>query len=305
MGRRYAGIDINPAYVAMAEERVRNAPATPPLLLCGFPKHPSKAELIEMQEQQLGSIGKEAGERKHKTKRYGCAGPTRKSPKRSQTRPSPGGVSRAARGDERPMTETANITTPPRVANAYIQDAVLNVMMWASLGSDACPSCHVSAAARDHMATADAHDWWQFIRKVREWLEDPREEDPAHLEARREAYKEWQQSSPLSQLLPNSDLRGDADTLENPVILETREADGETQQAIKDLISWSHASVQTQCCGNSLGPDKSAKSAIVKLRKWLGMTRAQLEAAAERWDFELDDPAYDLRVSKQPSGKWA
>jgi hypothetical protein len=33
---------------------------------------------------------------------------------------------------------------------------------------------------------------------------------------------------------------------------DTREADGETQRAIADMLSWSLASAQAQCCGNSL-----------------------------------------------------
>jgi hypothetical protein len=103
-------------------------------------------------------------------------------------------------------------------------------------------------------------------------------------------------------LLPDLGLRGDADTLDNPVILDTREADGETQRAIADMLSWSLTSAQTQCCGNSLGPEESAQRSIAELCGWLGMTWAQLEAAAQRWSFELDDPMKAHRVRRQPSG---
>jgi DNA modification methylase len=70
MNRRYVGIDINPAYVKMAEARVRDAPACPPLLLVGRPKYPGKQELKEIATAQAGSIGK-AAESKHKRKTYG------------------------------------------------------------------------------------------------------------------------------------------------------------------------------------------------------------------------------------------
>jgi DNA modification methylase len=70
MGRRYIGIDINPAYVAMAEARVSNAPTSPPLLLVGRAKYPGKAELEEMAAAPAGSSGK-AAESQHKRKTYG------------------------------------------------------------------------------------------------------------------------------------------------------------------------------------------------------------------------------------------
>jgi DNA modification methylase len=70
MGRRYVGIDINPAYVKMAEARVRDAPACPPALLVGRPKYPGKAELQELAGVPAGSIGR-AAESKHKRKTYG------------------------------------------------------------------------------------------------------------------------------------------------------------------------------------------------------------------------------------------
>jgi len=70
MGRRYVGIDINPAYVKIAQERVRDAPGTAPPLLVGRPKYPGKDALKELAAAQAGSIGKTA-EAKHKRKTYG------------------------------------------------------------------------------------------------------------------------------------------------------------------------------------------------------------------------------------------
>jgi hypothetical protein len=77
MGRRYIGIDVNPDYVNLARHNVTNAPAEPPLLLVGRPKFLNEDELIALAAEQAsnggnsGSIGKAAGTRKHKTKRYG------------------------------------------------------------------------------------------------------------------------------------------------------------------------------------------------------------------------------------------
>jgi DNA modification methylase len=70
MGRRYVGIDINPAYVKIAHERVRDAVGFEPLLLVGRPKYPGKEELKEISAAQAGSNGKVA-EAKHKRKTYG------------------------------------------------------------------------------------------------------------------------------------------------------------------------------------------------------------------------------------------
>jgi DNA modification methylase len=70
MGRRYVGIDINPAYVTIAHERVRNAPGFEPLLLVGRAKYPSKDELREIAATEAGTHGKSA-ETKHKRKTYG------------------------------------------------------------------------------------------------------------------------------------------------------------------------------------------------------------------------------------------
>ncbi len=72
MGRRYVGIDINPAYVKIAQERVRDAPGFEPLLLVGRAKYPGKEELAEIAAADAaGSQGKDAGEKKHKRKTYG------------------------------------------------------------------------------------------------------------------------------------------------------------------------------------------------------------------------------------------
>jgi modification methylase len=70
MGRRYVGIDINPAYVKIAQERVRDAVGFEPLLLVGRPKYPGKGELKEIAAAEAGSTGKIA-ESKHKRKTYG------------------------------------------------------------------------------------------------------------------------------------------------------------------------------------------------------------------------------------------
>jgi modification methylase len=70
MGRRYVGIDINPAYVKIARQRVREAPAVEPPLLVGRAKYPGKRELAEMATRQAGTNGRRA-ETKHKRKTYG------------------------------------------------------------------------------------------------------------------------------------------------------------------------------------------------------------------------------------------
>lgn len=72
MGRRYVGIDINPAYIKLAQERIRDAPGHEPLLLVGRAKYPGKEELTEMAAADVaGTNGKDAGEKKHKRKTYG------------------------------------------------------------------------------------------------------------------------------------------------------------------------------------------------------------------------------------------
>ena len=70
MGRRYVGIDINPTYVQVAQERVRDAPGTGPPLLVGRPRYAGKDELKDMAAAEAGSNGR-AAEAKHKRKTYG------------------------------------------------------------------------------------------------------------------------------------------------------------------------------------------------------------------------------------------
>src|SRR4051794_5160712 len=72
MGRRYVGIDINPAYVEIAEKRVRAASRGKPVLLVGRAKYPGKDELAEIAAADAAATnGKYAGEKKHKRKTYG------------------------------------------------------------------------------------------------------------------------------------------------------------------------------------------------------------------------------------------
>lgn len=69
MGRRYLGIDIKPAYVKIARDRVREAgPA--PLLLVGRARYPGRDELLAMAAAEAGSSGR-AAEAKHKRRTYG------------------------------------------------------------------------------------------------------------------------------------------------------------------------------------------------------------------------------------------
>jgi DNA modification methylase len=70
MGRRYVGIDVNPAYVAMAQERLRDAKDEPPPLLVGRARYPGKGELVAIAGAEAGSNGRRA-EAKHKRKSYG------------------------------------------------------------------------------------------------------------------------------------------------------------------------------------------------------------------------------------------
>jgi DNA modification methylase len=73
MNRHYIGIDIVPEYVALAEQKVRDAPAVEPLLLVGRPSYPGKDELTTIAaEQVVGNAGK-AAEAKHKRRTYGRA----------------------------------------------------------------------------------------------------------------------------------------------------------------------------------------------------------------------------------------
>jgi DNA modification methylase len=66
LGRRYIGIDVNPAYVGLALKNIAEAPAKPPVLLVGRPKYPGKDELNAL----AGNSGKDA-EAQHKAVRYG------------------------------------------------------------------------------------------------------------------------------------------------------------------------------------------------------------------------------------------
>ena len=69
MGRRYVGIDINPAYVKLAQQRIRNR-GSGPLLFIGRPKYPGRDELEEIASSEAGTQGRRA-EKKHKRKTYG------------------------------------------------------------------------------------------------------------------------------------------------------------------------------------------------------------------------------------------
>ena len=82
MDRRYVGIDINPAYVAIAEARVRDASGAPPPLMVGRARYPGKDELAAIAGTEAGSNGRRA-ESKHKRKTYGrkAAGRKRDQPR--------------------------------------------------------------------------------------------------------------------------------------------------------------------------------------------------------------------------------
>jgi hypothetical protein len=167
------------------------------------------------------------------------------------------------------MSKRMNAITTPRTAPERIQCAVSNVAEWATEWNN-CPTCGNSAAAYDHVSD---DTYWQSILKVRLWLADPGSDIVAeYVEAK----------------IRGEDGATELDHIQFPdfVFLETREADAETQRAIADLISWSVASVQTEYCGNSLGPDKSAVRSIAELRTWLGMTSVELELPGQRWTFK-------------------
>jgi DNA modification methylase len=70
MRRRYVGIDINPAYLDIAQARLREARARAPLLLVGRPRYPGRDELNDMATTPAGTNGK-AAQAKHKRKTYG------------------------------------------------------------------------------------------------------------------------------------------------------------------------------------------------------------------------------------------
>jgi DNA modification methylase len=78
MGRRFIGIDINHAYIAIARQKIREAAASQPLLLVGRAKYPAKHELTGLLARRPGSAGK-AAEVKHKRKTYGRKIPVRDS----------------------------------------------------------------------------------------------------------------------------------------------------------------------------------------------------------------------------------
>jgi modification methylase len=78
MGRRYVGIDINPAYVETAQQRVRNASVVPPLLLVGRARYPGKDELAELAAAETGTRGR-AAQAKHKRKTFGRKVPLKKN----------------------------------------------------------------------------------------------------------------------------------------------------------------------------------------------------------------------------------
>lgn len=70
MRRRYIGIDINPTYVKLAEQRVHAASGFAPLLFVGRAKYPGKEELQQRAAAEAGTNGKIA-EAKHKRRTYG------------------------------------------------------------------------------------------------------------------------------------------------------------------------------------------------------------------------------------------
>ena len=78
MGRRYVGIDIDPAYVNIARQRVRDALAREPPLLVGRAKYPGKAEIEELMASDCATNGRGA-EAKHKRKTYGRKLPSKKA----------------------------------------------------------------------------------------------------------------------------------------------------------------------------------------------------------------------------------
>ena len=70
MGRQFIGIDINEAYLKLANGRVHKAPRHKPLLLVGRPKFQSREELALIVTKEAGTQGRKA-ESKHKRKTYG------------------------------------------------------------------------------------------------------------------------------------------------------------------------------------------------------------------------------------------
>jgi hypothetical protein len=156
---------------------------------------------------------------------------------------------------------------PLRIANENIQEATMNVMYWVHPFNEGCSHCDRNTQASDHVAHDDNHDWWRFIFNVRRWLEHP---DSAHI---------------------------CDDHIQRPVALESRVADHATQQNILDMLSWSLASAQTQCCGRSLGPPDDILECIATLAAWLEISRPQLYALAQqRWSFTTDEEEAEERA---------
>jgi DNA modification methylase len=72
MGRRFIGIDVSLTYVEIARERVEKAVVGDiPILVVGTPIWPTQAEAVEQAKRKFEPIGREAGEAKHKRRRYG------------------------------------------------------------------------------------------------------------------------------------------------------------------------------------------------------------------------------------------
>jgi modification methylase len=76
MRRRYVGIDINPAYISLAQDRLRKTQGPQPMLLVGRPRYPGRKELNGVAATEAGSNGKAAAA-KHKRKSYGRKVPVR------------------------------------------------------------------------------------------------------------------------------------------------------------------------------------------------------------------------------------
>jgi hypothetical protein len=72
MSRQFIGIDINPTYVEVARERVeQTVVGDTPILVVGTPIWATQAEAVEQVKRKFETIGREAGEAKHKRKTYG------------------------------------------------------------------------------------------------------------------------------------------------------------------------------------------------------------------------------------------
>lgn len=72
MRRRWVGIDISSAYLAMARRRIAKAPAIAPPLLVGRPRYHTRAELRDIALHEAGTKGRDAAA-KHKRRSYGRA----------------------------------------------------------------------------------------------------------------------------------------------------------------------------------------------------------------------------------------